>query len=401
MTILSAIILGLVQGLTEFLPVSSSAHLVFANHFLHLRLSEADTVSFAVIVHLGTLVAVLLYFRKDMVALLAGAGQLIVRPRTAWRENPSSRLFVLLLLGTAPAAVLGVTLKDFFEQAFQSVPGTALLLLGTAAMLFWISRRPHGGRTLETANAKDALLIGAFQALAILPGISRSGSTITGGLLRGLDRDAAPRFSFLLSVPIILAGGLFDLLDTLKGGFSVSLPVAAVGFIAAAVSGYVAVVLLLGVVRRGRLDRFAYYCVVVGVGMLAYWTLLVPKVAGPVAGFVGQQAVLPDAEGLLGPLHPGQSLDLKLIVKPGLLPLREAYVQRPDGHRLPLSQEDVGDGRLRLASDMAYDIPQQPHAHPAGETQEMWVILRNQWGIQNEERLRLLIVPASPTATAA
>jgi undecaprenyl-diphosphatase len=393
MTVFAAAIMGLVQGLTEFLPVSSSAHLVFADHFLHLRLSEADTVSFAVLVHMGTLMAVLVYFRRDILELLAGAGQLMRRPRAAWRENAGSRLFVWLALGTVPAAVLGVTLQDFFSQAFQNVPGTAVLLLGTAAMLFWISRRRHGGRTLEHTTAKDALLIGLFQALAILPGISRSGATITGGLLRGLDRDAAPRFSFLLSVPIILAGGLFDLKDTLQNGFSVTAPVAAVGFVTASVSGYLAVVLLLGVVRRGRLDRFAYYCVAAGIGMLAYWTLLVPKVTSEVAGFVGQRPI-PNAQGELGPLGIGDSLKLRMVVDSGLLPLSDAYILAPEG-RIPLHLDAAtGKGKLGLSSEV-YSIPPHQTVHPAGETREVWVILRNKWGIQNEVRLRLLIVPIS------
>jgi len=399
MNFFAAAIMGLVQGLTEFLPVSSSAHLVFADHFLHLRLSEADTVSFDVLLHLGTLVAVLIYFRRDIGALLLGAGQLIRNPHMAWRENANSRLFVWLALGTVPAAVLGVTLQDFFSRAFQNVPGTAMLLLVTAAMLFWINRRRHGERTLAGATAKDALLIGLCQALAILPGISRSGATITGGLLRGLDRDAAPRFSFLLSVPIILAGGLFDLKDTLENGFAFSLPVAAAGFATAAVSGYVAVVLLLGMVRRGKLNRFAIYCVVAGVGMLAYWILLVPRPAGPVAGFVGQRAVA-NAQGELGPLGIGDSLKLTMIVDTGLLPLRDAYVLAPEG-RIPLyTDATTGKGKLALSSEL-YSIPPHHVANPGGETREMWVILRNKWGIRNEVRLRLLVIPASSVNNTA
>ncbi|MHB0939872.1 MAG: undecaprenyl-diphosphate phosphatase [Armatimonadota bacterium] len=395
MTIIEAIIKGLIQGLTEFLPVSSSAHLVFSDHFLHVRQSEADIIFFDVMLHLGTLLAVVVYFRRDLLAILRGAGQLILRPRVAWRENPNSRLFVWLLIGTVPAALAGKLLQDFFEQAFGSVPGTATLLLVTAGMLFWISRRKPGERQLNSLGAKDALWIGVLQAAAILPGISRSGATITAGLVRGLDREAAPRFSFLLSAPIILGGGLLALKDALETGTSIPMPALAAGFIAATVSGYLAVVLLLGMVRRGKLNRFAVYCVVAGLGMLAYWMLLVPKVTSPVAGFVEQQPIFINAEGELGPLHPGQSLQLKMIVDSGMLPLREAYVQLPDGHRLPLAPDAAtGEGKLSLASEL-YGIPPEQNAHPAGETREMWVILRNKWGIQNEVRLRLLVVPAS------
>jgi len=394
MTIFDAIIKGLIQGLTEFLPVSSSAHLVFADHFLHLRLTQADTVFFDVMLHLGTLLAVVVYFWRDLLAILRGAGQLMLRPRAAWRENPNSRLFVWLLIGTVPAALAGKLLQGFFEKAFGSVPGTATLLLVTAAMLFWISRRKPGERQLDSLGMKDALWIGLLQAVAILPGVSRSGATITGGLMRGLDREAAPRFSFLLSAPIIFGGGLLALKDALETGTGIQTSALAAGFIAAAVSGYLAVVLLLGMVRRGKLNRFAIYCVVAGLGMLAYWTFLVPKVTSPVGGFVEQQPIFVNAEGQLGPLHPGQSLMLKMIVDPGQLPLRSAYIQQPDGDRIPLTISAVGKRKLGLVSK-SYDILPEQHIHPAGETKEMWVILRNKWGIQNEVRLRLLIVPAS------
>lgn len=248
-------------------------------------------------------------------------------------------------------------------------------------------------------GAKDALWIGLLQAVAILPGISRSGATITGGLLRGLDRDAAPRFSFLLSVPIILAGSLFDLKDTLQTGFAVSAPVTAAGFLTAAVSGYFAVVLLLGIVRRGRLDRFAYYCAAVGVGMLAYWTLLVPKPIGPVAGFVGQRPVA-NAQGVLGPLGIGESLKIRVIVDTGLLPLRDAYLLTPEGH-VPLQPDaTTGRGEFGLTSEI-YSIPPHHAANPDGETREMWVIFSNKWGIMNQVRLRLQVVPVSSVSTTA
>ena len=225
-----SIIMGLMQGLTEFLPVSSSAHLVFTEHFLHLRMTEAQTVSFDVLVHLGTLLAVLIYFRSDIGQLLKGAGALIKNPKVAWHDNSFSRLFVFLMIGSIPAAIAGVTLESFFSAAFKNIPGTASLLFITAAMLIWITHRKSGNRGLQKANLKDALLIGLFQAIAILPGVSRSGSTITAGLLRGLDRDSAPRFSFLLSIPIIFGGGLFAVKDIIQTGIALPNAVLVAGF---------------------------------------------------------------------------------------------------------------------------------------------------------------------------
>lgn len=399
MNAIQAIIMGLVQGLTEFLPVSSSAHLVFADHFLHLRLSEADTVSFDVLLHLGTLIAVLVYFRTDILHLLTAAGHLLRRPRQAWATNPFSRLFVLLVLGTVPAAIIGVAFKDFFSEAFQSVPMTAMLLFVTAAMLIWITRRQTGERTLEGATWKDALTIGAFQAFAILPGVSRSGSTITGGLLRGLDREAAPRFSFLLSIPIILAGGLFDLKDTLETGLALPPLMLALGFIAAAVSGYAAIVLLLGMIRCGRLDRFAYYCLTVGILVLGYWIWLVPKVAPETLVGVVDGEVRTVAKGELSPVELGQQLQLRLKVEDGIVPVEEVYALLPAaGHPQPEVTRFVRPGGKNLFESEKYTIrPIGTHYTPSakGETREVWVVVRNKWGIQNETRVRIRVFPES------
>jgi undecaprenyl-diphosphatase len=409
MSLLQAIITGLVQGLTEFLPVSSSAHLVFADHFLHTRLSEGETVSFGVLLHLGTLLAVLIYFRRDIRDLLVGGVHLVRNPRRAWRENAFSRLFALLILGTVPAAILGVTLRPFFEAAFQNVPGTAALLIGTAIMLFWITYRRTGERQMESANWKDLLIIGSFQALAILPGISRSGSTITGGLLLGFNRDAAPRLSFLLSVPIILAGGLFDALDTLETGFSVPLGILAAGFVASAISGYLAIVWLLAVVRRSRLDRFGYYCAAVGILVLAYWTFLVPKPApGSIAGVVDMQPVMLNSENELGPIELGQALQLRLAIKPGLVPVDTVYAKLPAGEHQHHGQSHTQLFNRQAGTDTFiseyYIIRPLGDAYapqPGGDVREVWVILRNRWGIENEVRLRVRVVPESLSRRSA
>lgn len=401
MSMIAALIMGLVQGFTEFLPVSSSAHLVFTQHFLHLHLSDADTVSFDVLLHLGTLLAVLVFFREDVLALLRGLGQLMLRPRAAWRENAHSRLALMLILATIPAALAGKLLKPLFEKAFQNVPGTAALLLVTAVMLWLIARWRVGERTLETANWKDAALIGVLQAIAILPGVSRSGATITGGLLRGFDREAAPRFSFLLSIPIILGGGLLGVKDVLKHGITLAPAPLLIGFLAAAISGYAAVVLLLSMLRRGRLDRFAYYCLVVGIGMLLYWNFLVPRPdMQQVKGSAGIEALSYDREGALGQVPVGVRWRLQIPVHVGLVPLTSVNVQMDDNLLPAMTQHS-----LPLAGITILDLELVPlrlnNLHGDGETREIRVILRNKWGIENEERVRLFIVPASPSQQTA
>lgn len=391
-----SIIMGLVQGLTEFLPVSSSAHLVFTEHFLHLRMTEAQTVSYDVLLHLGTLLAVLIYFRSDVWQLLKGAGALIKNPKVAWRENAFSRLFVLLIIGTIPAGIAGITLQPFFSAAFQNIPGTAALLFITAAMLIWITHRKGGNRGLQKANWKDALLIGLFQAIAILPGVSRSGSTITAGLLRGLDRDSAPRFSFLLSIPIILAGGLLAAKDVMQeGGISLPTSLLLAGFIAAAVSGYAAVVLLLGIIRRGKLEVFAYYCITVGIFMLAYWFLLVPKVdmkEVKITSALSNEAYSRSADDEFGPLELNRPVKIFVPVQSAFIPVKSVAILMPaHGKSNALALTPTGkDGEFQLAN-----YPLRPiHAggkQPVEDIRDLWLVMRNNWGIQNEVHLKVIV----------
>jgi undecaprenyl-diphosphatase len=397
---------GLVQGLTEFLPVSSKSHLVFANFFMGIRLSDSDTVFFDVMLHWGTLVAVLAFFYQDVLALLRGAGQLIVHPKQAWAENTQSRLFVYLLLGTIPAGLVYIPLKHFLEAAFENVPGTAVMLLVTACMLFWISRRRSGDRTLRSMTWRDAVLIGCCQAAALLPGISRSGSTITGGLFRGLDRDTAPRFSFLLAIPVILAAGLLKIKDAATLGISpsLSLPTLAAGFIVAAVSGYFAIGWLLRVVQRGRLDIFGYYCAVVGIGMLAFWTLLVPKIdANSIMVKTGRETYTVNrTTDEIGNLELGERVRFAVNVTPGLVAIAQVSAEIPAPAGSPFSVTagakfpPAAGGRTFLSEE--YQLrPMGDRYAPsaAGDLRDVWVVVRNRWGITNQVRVRLRVVPES------
>ncbi|HZW02967.1 MAG TPA: undecaprenyl-diphosphatase UppP [Anaerolineaceae bacterium] len=263
MTYLQSLILGIVQGLTEFLPVSSSAHLVLTPFLFGWEIPAEQVFPFGVLVQLGTLLAVILYFWKDLWAIIREFIDGILKGRPF--EQPNARLGWYLVLATIPAGLAGLLLKDTVEGAFQSPVATAAFLFVTAALLVfaeWYGRRQ---RDLGCMNWKDALVIGAFQILSLFPGISRSGSTIAGGMTRQLERPAAGRFSFLMSIPVMLAAGgleVFDLADV--PNLASFLPVLLVGFLAAAVVGFLSIHWLLRFLTRRPLTIFAIYCVVFG-----------------------------------------------------------------------------------------------------------------------------------------
>jgi undecaprenyl-diphosphatase len=263
MNLVQAIILGLVQGATEFIPVSSSGHLVLVPWLLGW---DQPGLVFDTVVHWGTLVAVLVYFWRDWWQLIRAWVRGIVR--RDWRD-PGARLMWLLIVGSIPAAAIGFLLESFFESLFGKPAWVSVFLLVTAAILAlseWLGKR---SRALEDLHWRDAVIIGLGQAAAIAPGISRSGATMSTGLFRSVERPAAARFSFLLATPIILGAGLFKLLDL----FELADPMAqvgilGVGFVVAAISGYVCIWGLLRYLQRGRLYPFSVYCAVVGTGCL-------------------------------------------------------------------------------------------------------------------------------------
>jgi undecaprenyl-diphosphatase len=264
MTVIQAIVLGIVQGLTEFIPVSSSGHLVLVPWLLGWDIPHDVAFVFDVLVQLGTLVAVFAYFRGDLWAIARG----VVLGLAARRPlgTPEARLGWLVAAATVPAVVLGFALKGYFEGTFSNAWTTAAQLLLTAALLVASERLGKRLRGLETVNGMDALVVGLMQALALLPGVSRSGATIAGGLGRGLDRPAAARFSFLMSVPVMLGAGVIaanDLAAIPNAGEYVA-PILA-GFAVAAVVGYAAIAWLLRYLSNGSLYGFAAYCAAVSV----------------------------------------------------------------------------------------------------------------------------------------
>lgn len=273
MTVFQSILLGIIQGLTEFLPVSSSGHLVLIPYLLNWDIPAQQAFVFDVLVQVATLVGVFAYFWKDLTGIVRSflSGLLKGRPF----EDSQSRLGWLLLLATIPAGLFGLLVKDAVESAFSSPVLTAVFLLVTAVLLFLAERIGRKTRTLEELNWKDALWMGIFQALAIFPGISRSGATITGGMTRNLLRPSAARFSFLMSIPIMLAAGLLASLDLLElSNLGSILPVMIPGFLAAAVTGYLAIRWLLTYLVSRSLNIFAAYCAVIGLVILGLEFLL-------------------------------------------------------------------------------------------------------------------------------
>ena len=268
MDIFQAIIIGLVQGLTEFLPVSSSAHLIFAQQALGV--SDVG-LAFDVLMHVGTLVAVIVYFFNDIVNMIKGFLLSLVDLKDGnfireIKKDPYKKLAWLTILATIPVGVVGVLFNDIIESMFQGLTIPAFLLLVTGCLLY-VSQRMNTGRIdVRNMTIKEALIMGCGQALAVLPGLSRSGTTIAAGLFAGLDKEFAAKFSFILSIPAILGAAVFQLKD-LSGG-SVEIGACIAGFVVAVISGYLAISVLLKIVREKSLDIFAYYCWIVGLIVL-------------------------------------------------------------------------------------------------------------------------------------
>ena len=261
MTIFQSILLGLVQGLTEFLPISSSGHLVIIPYLLGWDIPAGTAFIFDVLVQVATLAAVIGYFWKDLVAIAKAMLS------DLWHKQPfrsqDSRLGWLILLACVPAGIAGITIKDIVEAAFASPIATAFFLFGTAILLFIAEKLGSRKRELADTNWIDAIWVGVFQALAIFPGLSRSGATISGGMLRNMQRPAAARFSFLMSIPIMLAAGLLAGVDLVQmPNVTDQLLVFIPGFITAAVTGYLTIRWLLGYLTRRPLYVFSIYCAV-------------------------------------------------------------------------------------------------------------------------------------------
>lgn len=264
MNIIHAVVLGIVQGLTEFVPVSSTAHLFIASSVLGLT-SDAHLFAFNVIVQLGTVAALLLFFWQDIWMITKAFFEGIVHQKPF--EDFYSRLGWLVILATIPAGIFGLMLKPFVESMFgDPLLWAGIRLIFTALLLTAVEYFDKKSRTLESATWLDALFVGFFQVLAIFPGASRSGSTMAGAMFRGFDRPSAARFALLMSGPILLAAGFYETVQViLLPNTTEFLPVLATGFVVSAIVGWLAIRWLLGYLRKHSLYVFSAYCLMAGI----------------------------------------------------------------------------------------------------------------------------------------
>lgn len=267
MSYLTAVLLGLVQGVAEFLPISSSGHLAIAEQLLNLQGASNVPGFFDVLLHLGTLVAVFIAYWDDIrdmiVEFFAGIGDL-AHHSTPNPVPPARRLILLIIVGTLPLFVM-VPFRHFFSSLGDNMYFIGGALIFTGILLFVSDRVRHGRKTEKTATLLDALLVGLGQAVALCPGISRSGMTITTGCFAGFERKFAVRFAFLLSIPAVIGANILSLKDAIDAGIDwASVPAYLVGVAVAAVSGYACIRLLRYIAEKGRFGAFAYYCWAVG-----------------------------------------------------------------------------------------------------------------------------------------
>ncbi len=271
MTGFQAFILGLIQGLTEFLPVSSSGHLAILQNFMNLK---EGALEFTVLLHLGSLIAVFLAYRKTVIAIIVAFFGMIAdlfKERSLMIKKDKHRLYVILLIiGSIPAGIVGVLFDEKLGEAFTSIILIAFMLIITGALLIVGERiGRHNTLKIEQLKGKNAFLIGLFQMAALMPGLSRSGTTMVGGLVNGLKKEDAVEFSFLLSMPAVLGACIFEFKDIFSlSSTNTSISVMLIGFITAIIVGYLSIKLLILVIKKERLKYFAYYCWIVACAVL-------------------------------------------------------------------------------------------------------------------------------------
>jgi undecaprenyl-diphosphatase len=270
-TFAQAVVMGIVQGLTEFLPVSSSGHLIIVPYLAGWNDPFITSLAFSVMLHIGTLVALLVYFRADWLRLVP-AGLATIRDRS-FEGDSDRRLAWLIAVATVPALILGVLLNDAVEQRFREV-GLVALMLVVGGGILWLAERQGSRRLLPVdLTFPKALAIGGAQALALVPGISRSGISISAGLFAGLDRESAARFSFLMATPVTAAAAVYETYKVVTNDAGIVVEVAPLfaGMAAALVSGLVAIAVLLRLLRTRSTDIFVVYRVILAAVVLVTW----------------------------------------------------------------------------------------------------------------------------------
>lgn len=290
MSFVEAIIMGVIQGLTEFLPVSSSGHLAITRNILGL---ELDSILFEVLLHMGTLVAIVAVYYKDVLELIAGGFSIIGKciryiyikgSNMILHENRKvppiinhehQKFVMLIIVASIPTAIIGLLLENTITKAFNIllIPGICLLITG--GLLYTTNKIPSGSKKEGKTTYKDAALVGVFQGLAGLPGISRSGSTIVAGLLRGFNKEFAVKFSFLMSLPAVIGAMLLQLKDmTLRTIPSVISAPYLAGTAISALVGYICIKFLIRLIKQNKLHYFAYYCFAVGLIVIGAYFIM-------------------------------------------------------------------------------------------------------------------------------
>lgn len=271
MTLGFALLMGLIQALTEFLPVSSSGHLSILQNLFGVKEIENIGVLFDVMLHLGTLISVVIMYRREIWAMIKAFIGLFRRNRPEEKsreERGSARLILLVIIATLPLLII-LPVKKYIENLYGSLAFVGGALIVTGFLLFFSDRCKRGNRDENSATLLDAFIVGCLQAVATAPGISRSGTTISCGLFRGFDRKFAVRFSFILSIPAVLGANVLSLIDVLRDGMDTSLlPIYVAGVAVAAVVGCFAIKLVRLLTEKNKFGRFSYYCWAVGAAVL-------------------------------------------------------------------------------------------------------------------------------------
>mgnify|MGYP002221461119 FL=1 len=272
MTYFMSILMGIIQGVAEFLPISSSGHLALFHTFFGMENMEEKYMFFTVLLHFGTLISVCMVYWRDIVDMIRefflGIAALAGRKDTGVAPPPARRMVMLIIIATVPLFVM-VFLQDAVNQLFSNSIMVSCALLATGFILFFSDRMARGHKTAKNATVADALIVGCGQALAVIPGLSRSGTTISVGMMRGFDRAFAVRFSFLMSLPAVLGANVLEIKDALASNFPIEeLPMYLVGVAVSAVVGYFAIRLVKSLSDKGKFGKFAYYCWAVGLGSL-------------------------------------------------------------------------------------------------------------------------------------
>lgn len=270
---IEAIVLGLVQGLSEFLPISSSGHLAVLQSLFEIN--EDKVIFFAVLLHIGTLVSIFVVYHKDIYALIKELFLLFKDIFTGKglriKERPIRKLGIMIIVSSIPTAIMGLLFSDYIDKIFGSLTVIAICWIITGFILLFSEKLKKNKKEIEGMKYRNAIFIGICQGLAIMPGISRSGSTIVGSLVTGLKREFAVEFAFLISIPAILGSAILEFPKAIKAGIEPStIGPMIVGFLVAAISGYFAITTMIKIVSKHKMRYFSYYVWIIGLGTFIY-----------------------------------------------------------------------------------------------------------------------------------